>query len=162
MEVGVITETGLSARRNVVEASKLGPGNATTLFHITVQTVRVRNLNLGRVTHKNAQVISNYKKCITWFIYTLTWTCIDYRVAEKLWHQRWGVIINVMDLILADMCFPYHPFEAFIRRICTRFFFVHFFLFSLIFGHLRTFKNFNSYWIMFDISHSCEPEKWDL
>ena len=56
MEGGVISETGLSARLNVVEEPKREPENATTLFQITVvQTVLETPLNLERVTRKNAR-----------------------------------------------------------------------------------------------------------
>ena len=58
MEVGVILETGLSARLNVVEESKPGPENVTTLLPNTVvQTVREMTLKLKNVTHAIAQAM---------------------------------------------------------------------------------------------------------
>ena len=52
-------ETGLSARRNVVEESKRETDNVTTLFLTpVVQTVKERNLKLKLVTPTNAQVIN--------------------------------------------------------------------------------------------------------
>ena len=58
MEGGVISETGLSARLNVVEEPKREPENATTLLQITgVQTVLETPLNLERVTRTNARSV---------------------------------------------------------------------------------------------------------
>ena len=58
MEVGVISETGLSARLNVVEEPKPEPNFATTLLQNTVvQTVKGKILKLKSVIHKNAQVV---------------------------------------------------------------------------------------------------------
>ena len=58
MEGGVISETGLSVRLNVVEEPKPDTKNVTILLlHTVVQTVKERTLKLKRVILKNAQVV---------------------------------------------------------------------------------------------------------
>ena len=58
MGAGVISETGLSVRQNVVVVPKQGPDCVTTLLQSMVgQTVMGRLLRLNHVTHNVAQVI---------------------------------------------------------------------------------------------------------